>query len=207
MAYKKVGLDYLSNFLPDNAFSWIKPYLKLYKIDLKITPERQSKLGDYMFHPQENRHKISINGTLNKYEFFFTFIHELAHLITFVHYEYRVEAHGKEWKSIFKTLLQDSIHYFPNSLQKMILQHFEKMKSAQCFDTKLYLEFKKYDEKKRLYIHMLQPGDIFTIKSGEKFLLINKRRTRYLCENISTKKQYLFPALYEITSFQNGSTP
>lgn len=205
MAYTKVGLEYLSNFLPDNAFEWVAPYLKQYKIDLKITPERQSKLGDYMFQPNEKRHKISINGTLNKYEFFFTFIHELAHLFTFVQYEYRVEAHGREWKSIFKTLLQDSIHFFPASLQQQILRHLENMKSAQCFDTTLYLEFKKYDTEKRMYIQLLQPGDIFMIKNGESFRLISKRRTRYLCENIESKKQYLFPALYEIMSVHNDS--
>lgn len=203
MAYKKVGFDFLNSFLPVGSFDWVMDYLKKYKIDLKITPERQSKLGDYMYHREEKRHKISINGTLNQYEFFFTFVHELAHLITFVDHQYRVEAHGVEWKSNFKELLRTCIHVFPENLQKVIEKHIKNMKSAQCHDAQLFLEFKKFDAEKKYYVNDLLPDDLFQIKSGDIFRVINKRRTRFLCENISTRKQYLFPKLYEIIPISN----
>lgn len=198
MAYNKVDLEYLSTFLPEHAYHWVLPYLKNYAIDLKITQDRKSKLGDYIFHPHNNRHKISINGSLNRYEFFFTFIHELAHLITFNMYKHTVDAHGTEWKNNFRELLRSSIQYFPTSLQQVILKHIDQMKSAQCYDTKLFLEFKKYDEVKKTYVSDLSVGDIFTISSGEQFKILSKRRTRYLCENIRNHKQFLFPSLYEV---------
>lgn len=199
MAYNRVGIEQLRAFLPTGAYEWIIPYLSKYSIDLKITPERKSKLGDYIYSSKERRHKISINGTLNKYEFFFTFIHELAHLTTFSQYKNTVEAHGKEWKSHFKCLLDSAIDLFPNELKNAIIQHLNSTKSSQCFDAALYLALKSFDEIERLYVKDLKEGQIFSTPKGEKFQLIHKRRTRYLCENISTKKQYLFPQLYEVT--------
>jgi len=205
LAFRQVALERLKVFVPEGAFDWILHYLKQYKIDLKITPERKSKLGDYTFDLQTQRHKISINGNLNQYEFFFTFVHELAHLLTYVQYQHRVDAHGREWKSCFEQLLRTCIHLFPEPLQAAIHKHLSSTKSSQCFDTNLYLALRSYDQQQRLYVKDVSISGCFMIKNGDIFRVLSKRRTRYVCENIRTKQQFLFPQLYEITQIINDS--
>jgi hypothetical protein len=48
-----------------------------------------------------------------------TILHELAHLITFIRFGHRVEAHGKEWKQQFSELLKHFVgaSFFPNDIR------------------------------------------------------------------------------------------
>jgi hypothetical protein len=73
----------LAGFLPDKSFEQVLAYLHEYRVHLTITKQRKSVLGDYRHPGRGANHRISINGNLNKYEFLITFLHELAHLLTF----------------------------------------------------------------------------------------------------------------------------
>ena len=106
MRKKQASFDVLQNFLPDNTYTYIVPFIEQYTIHLTITKDRKQVLGDYRNPtPDKPFHRISINGTLNKYSFLITLLHEIAHLITFVHHQHKVSPHGKEWKSFFSNLL------------------------------------------------------------------------------------------------------
>ena len=47
-------------------------------------------------------------------------------------------------------------------------------------------------------MEQLSIGDTFKTEKGDFFVLKQKRRTRFACENIHTKKIYLFPGIYEV---------
>ena len=81
----------LAGFLPDKSFEQVLAYLHEYRVHLTITKQRKSVLGDYRHPGRGANHRISINGNLNKYEFLITFLHELAHLLTFEKFSNRVE--------------------------------------------------------------------------------------------------------------------
>src|SRR6201986_783982 len=109
MPKKEAPLEYLSRWIPGPAAPLILEYLNHYHVHLTITRERKSVLGDYRHATRSSNHRISVNGNLNPYSFLITLIHELAHLVTFMEYGNGVNSHGKEWKAIYRKMLEEFI--------------------------------------------------------------------------------------------------
>ena len=124
MPKKQVPLNTLEEYLPENCCEEVIHYLNKYKVQLTVTRQRQSILGDYRHAHMGKSHRISVNGNLNKYSFLITLLHELAHLFTFDNYGNRVQPHGKEWKNIFSQLLSSFISkkIFPNDIEKALFK-------------------------------------------------------------------------------------
>jgi hypothetical protein len=122
MAKIEHPLAALRHYLPEGAFEPVVHLINLYKVHLTVTKERKSVLGDYRHAGMGSNHKISVNGNLNKFEFLITLLHELAHLLCFEQHKNRVDAHGKEWKNIYSTLLAEFIRLeiFPSDIQKSL---------------------------------------------------------------------------------------
>ena len=127
MAATEHPMQALADFLPEGSFQSVIQYIQHFKVHLTITQKRRSVLGDYRHAVMGKNHRISINGNLNQFEFLITLLHELAHLLTFEKFSNKVEPHGKEWKSIYSTLLIDFVQQqiFPpdivKALQKSII--------------------------------------------------------------------------------------
>jgi len=189
-----VNLEHLISYLPTHADLYVKKWLENHYITLKITKRRETKLGDYRKLIENNRHQITVNGDLNPYAFFFVFTHEVAHLKTFVQFDSRkINPHGKEWKTIFGHLLLESLHIYPQELQPYILHHAKHPKASLGAD----INISKYiiDDKNpaQTYLEDLEDGTIFSI--GKRvFKKESKRKLRYLCLELKTKKKYLINA-------------
>jgi len=95
MPKKEAPLEHLNHYMPAGASEKMLEYLNRYRVHLTITRTRKSILGDYRHATHQDNHRISVNGSLNKYAFLITLIHELGHLVTFQQYGHRVSAHGK----------------------------------------------------------------------------------------------------------------
>src|SRR6201996_7679299 len=118
MPKKEAPLEYLRRWIPGQAAAKILDYLNHYQVHLTITRERKSVLGDYRHATHAQNHRISVNGSLNKFSFLITLIHELAHLVTFMEFGNRVQSHGKEWKQVSRKMLEDFIRLsvFPQDI-------------------------------------------------------------------------------------------
>ncbi len=101
----KTYKDILLEYLPEKAVPEILNWLENSNVQLKITRNRHTKLGDYRPPIKHKFHKISINYDLNKYNFLITLIHEFAHLNIWEQFKNRVKPHGKEWKEEYSKLL------------------------------------------------------------------------------------------------------
>jgi len=122
MAKQEAPLHQLKDYLPEGSFEAVSQYLLLYKVQLTITRERKSVLGDYRNSLADKNHRISVNGNLNKYSFLITLLHELAHLLTYEQFGHRVSAHGQEWKNEFSKILAQFLlkKIFPLDIQKAL---------------------------------------------------------------------------------------
>ncbi len=137
---------------------------------------------------------ISVNGNLNKYAFLFTFLHEYAHLLTVRNHGKQVQAHGKEWKECFRSLLRDSLekNLFPEDISTAIVAELSKLKSTTMGNKQIFKALSRYDEgvDTKIYVEDLTPGTRFRL--GERtFVIEKKRRSRYLCTEVKSGKQYL----------------
>lgn len=203
MAKVEHPLAALSAYLPDGTFEPVVQLINQYKVHLTVTRARKSVLGDYRHAVLGANHKITVNGNLNKYEFLITLLHELAHLLCFEQYRNRVEAHGKEWKNIYSTLLVSFIQLgiFPADIQKSLQKTLLNPAATANGETALLLVLRKYDAVKKegySFVAHLAEGTLFESLKGRIFRRGKKRRIRIECVEVATGHLYSFSALTEV---------
>lgn len=186
--------DTLAKFLPDHAVKPVFELIVTHGVHLKIVNERATRHGDYR-KGQNGKHEITVNGSLNKYRFLITLIHEIAHLVAFEKYGRSIKPHGHEWKHTFQQLMVPYIRpeIFPNQLLPLLARHFRNPSASSDTDTTLSLALKQFDQQNdKNYVFEIPYGSVFRIKNGKVFKKIAVRTKRYECLEISTGRLYLF---------------
>jgi SprT protein len=196
-------LQALSHFLPPNTFEPVAHYLQQYKVHLTISRERKSILGDYRHAFRGRSHRISVNGNLNTFSFLITLLHELAHLLTFDKYGNRVQSHGREWKTEFGVLLAQFIEnkVFPADIEKELVASLHNPAATSCAEDNLMRVLRRYDAKgsdHHMLVEEVPIGSVFKMNDGRMFKKGEKLRKRFRCEEIGTKKIYLFSPVFEV---------
>lgn len=190
-----MSVSVLEKFLPENTLPFLRKWFGSYNCHLKITKNRNSKLGDYRKFP-DNSHQITVNGTLEPQLFFFVLTHELAHLIAFEKFGRRISPHGEEWKVTFREMLLESIEIYQEDLQPIIKKFLKSPKANFMASPELVKYFHK-EEDGFFYIENLKIGDEFNFRE-EAYILKEKIKKRYLCKNLSNGKQYLFKSVTKV---------
>jgi len=207
MSKKESPLHQLSAYLPDGSFDAVVHYLHVYKVQLTITKERTSVLGNYRNSFADKNHRISVNGNLNKFAFLITLLHELAHLLTFEQFSNRVSAHGLEWKNEFSKILAQFLlkKIFPPDIHKVLLKTLQNPAASSCADVNLLRVLRLYDVQKDgvLLIETLAIGTQFKIKGDRVFVKKEVVRKRIKCLEVATGKMYLFSPVYEVEIMGN----
>src|SRR5215831_5247313 len=202
MSKREAPLEYLRQFIPAPAAPVILEYLNRYKVHLTVTRGRRTVLGDYRHATLYKTHRISINGDLNQYSFLITLIHELAHLVTFIQYGNRVQAHGKEWKKCYALLLKSFLQekVFPEPVEQALMRSIHNLPASSCADDDLIRVLKQYDRQENglVMVETLPEGQLFDIGEGRIFKKGKKLRKRYQCTEVKTGKVYLFSPVYEV---------
>jgi len=189
----------LRNYIPENSVSLVGKLLQNNPIAIKIVNKRTTKHGDF----RKNKNgflQITINNSLNKYQFLLTLIHEIAHFIT--HQQYKnIKPHGKEWKQNFQHLMLPFLHpsIFPITVLPYLANYLINPKASTGSDVKLTFELNQYNDiTNKNFIFEIPEGSIFTFKN-KNYKKGIKRRTRFECIEITSKKVYLFNQNAEIT--------
>jgi hypothetical protein len=202
MPKKEAPLDYLRRWIPGQAAELILDYLNHYQVHLTITRERKSVLGDYRHATRSANHRISVNGNLNAYSFLITLIHELAHLVTFMEFGNRVQSHGKEWKKIYRKILEEFIplKVFPADVLAALKKNLHDLPASSCADENLMRVLRRYDNDKEglMLVEQIPEGGCFSLEDERIFRKGKKLRKRYQCVEVATGKLYLFSPIYEV---------
>jgi SprT protein len=202
MPKKEAPIDHLRRWIPAGAAQLALDYLHHYHVHLTITRERKSVLGDYRHATRTSNHRISVNGNLNQFSFLITLIHELAHLVTFMEYSNRVAAHGKEWKAIYRKMLEEFIKLsvFPGDVLAAIKKSLHNLPASSCADEDLMRVLKRYDDNpgEFLLVEQIPEGGCFSLEDNRLFRKGKKLRKRYQCVELATGKLYLFSPIYEV---------
>jgi hypothetical protein len=205
----------LKKYIPEKSVDIIADWIYKYNFKLKIKKPRASKIGDHMPPHSGKNHTITVNSDLNKYSFFVTLVHEIAHLITWDKYKGKVFAHGAEWKTEYSKLLNHFLimnstlteeeKLFPNDVYSALKIHVLNPAAASCSDIQLARVLDKYDvDKNCLTLERIAIGSSFRIVetknkfSKDIFIKVEKRRTRFKCVHAHNKREYLIHALCKV---------
>ncbi len=191
----------LKKYIPEQAVLPIAQWIVTYNFKLKIKRSRTTKFGDYRPPVKQFNHQITINHDLNKYGFLITLVHEIAHLSNWNKNKNNVKPHGIEWKQEFKTHMHPFItaQIFPVDVMQALSNYIQNPAASSCSDQHLMRALKKYDNKPNVYLlEQIPTNSVFKTAGNRFFIKGEKRRTRILCKELHTKKQYLFNALAEV---------
>lgn len=201
MAKKEAPISALEQYLPPHTYGPVVSFLEHFKVHLTVARERKTILGDYRHRTRAENHRISVNGNLNPYAFLITLLHELAHLLTFEQYGNRVSAHGKEWKGVFGQLLARFIEQdvFPADIRQSLLQSLHNPAASSCADEALLRTLRRYDTRPSnlVFVESMPEGALFRTHDGKVFRKGEKMRKRFRCEEVKTRRIYLFSPVYE----------
>ncbi|WP_404984476.1 SprT-like domain-containing protein [Chryseobacterium sp. M5] len=187
----------LEKYLPQNTLLYLKKWFSDYSIHIKVTRNRNSKLGDYR-KLRDNSHEISINSTLAPQLFFFVLTHELAHLIAFEKFGRRIAPHGNEWKHTFREMLLESADVYDEDL-KPIITKFSRSPKANFMASPDLVKYFHIDNQNddEVFIEKLSKGENFIYRE-QKYLLEGLIKKNYLCMNLATGRKYSFKPLARV---------
>ncbi len=205
----------LRKYLPERSVDIIAEWIYKYNFKLKVKRSRSTKIGDYMPPHDGKNHTVTVNHDLNKYAFLITLVHEIAHLATWERYKGRVNPHGKEWKLEYSRLLNyflqndkllnEEEKLFPLEISTALQKHILNPSAASTSDLHLSRVLKKFDsDPETLQLERIAAGSTFRIAhskttlSEEKYIKGEKRRTRFRCIQVQSKREYLIHALCNV---------
>lgn len=195
--------EILAQKLPSAAVNYAVELWEKEPFSFKTTATRKSKLGDFRYRRDRQIQTITINADLNPYQFLLTYIHEVAHLHAFVRFGIEIAPHGAEWKITFQQLMIPvlSNSFFPIDLLIPLRKHMKSPKASSARDLFLMKEMSKYDDKSInqdiVFLSDIMPGNRFLL-SGREFEKGETRRTRVLCQEVKSGKQYLIAQLAKV---------
>ena len=197
----KKELEILSTYVPAESLPILNNWFTQKPFKLKIPKKRVTKFGDFRATLKNEPHRISVNSNLNPYAFLITLTHEFAHLLVWDKHQHKVKAHGIEWKTEFATLMKVLLkkNVFPDHLNRVLQQHLKNPPASSARDINLINELKKYDiPSNTIQLVEVPEGSTFSLNNKRFFIKGNKRRTRFLCKEISSKKEYLIHGVAEV---------
>ncbi|MCF8365907.1 MAG: hypothetical protein K9H16_09000 [Bacteroidales bacterium] len=201
-AYKSVLIKYI----PEASFELVYQLIIKHRVFLAITRERKTKHGDFRPAMHGKPARISVNHNLNEYAFLITFLHELAHQITWEKYKKKVKPHGLEWKYEFANQLQPFIQngIFPKEIAEKLDKDPAELYYSTVADTSLERELKNYSKANGfVLLENLPDNAMFMLPNGIKYRKLHKRRKNFLCINVQNKRQYIFNPLAEVIKLDN----
>jgi Zn-dependent peptidase ImmA (M78 family) len=199
-------INAIKNHVPTASLPILKKWFDQRPFVLKITKKRATKFGDFRGSLKNEQPRISVNSDLNQFAFLITLTHEFAHLLVWHEHKHKVKAHGLEWKTEFATLMNVLIKkdVFPEHLKIVLKKHMKNPPASSARDANLINELKKYDAPSNtIQLINLPEGSAFSINNKRFFIKGNKRRTRFLCKEISSKKEYLIHGVAEVLLIDN----
>jgi hypothetical protein len=129
-------------------------------------------------------------------------LHELGHLVAYEKYGNRIQAHGAQWKNEYRNILARFISkkIFPSDIEKELLKTLKNPGASSCAEAPLLRILKKYDpHKPGVFIFEELPHEsLFRFKNGLIYKKGNRQRTRFLCQDISNKRLFLFSPVTEV---------
>lgn len=198
-------LSILQKHLPSSAIGYCLQLWREKPFTLKVAKCRLTKIGDFTSKRNAARPQITVNADLNPFSFLVTYIHEVAHLFVFLNFPRDVEPHGEHWKYAFRRLMKPmlTLEVFPEEILIPLMDHMENPKASSFADVTLTQALRSFDVNAQAIVVLADVPEGSIFKLHNRYFQKGKlKRTRVLCTELNSKRQYLVPAEAEVTDVQ-----
>jgi SprT protein len=196
--------EVLQTHVPTSAVEYCLLLWQQNRFDFHLRKKRISKAGDFTCH-HGGIPRITVNHDLSVHEFLITYVHEVAHLHVHQQHGFKADPHGMEWKKSFQQLLTPllTLDIFPDPVLSSLKEHMVNPKASTYSDSVLTKQLRSIDPRVKsvTLLSDLPEGSLFDFQ-GRWFKKGKLKRTRVLCLEIKSKRQYLVPADAPIGSAQ-----
>ncbi len=179
--------------IPASAVSFVELILFNEQIDIICKKNRKGKWGDFRPPFEQKNARITINSDLPESAFLLTLIHEIAHLKAWNKFGKKIQAHGKEWKDIFKQLCVEllNLNILPSEVEQALKNHIKCPKSSICYDPEMMnVLIPQTFEKDQKILKDLEIGSLFSLQN-RVFIKQKTLRTRAKCLEIKTQRHFV----------------
>lgn len=184
------ALEYCCRLWAENSFSFT------------VSRDRKTKLGDFRYSRTNDHYSVTVNRGLNNYAFLITYLHEVAHVLTYRQFRNKCKPHGPEWQQNFRLiatpLLRPSV--FPEDILGPLRGYLEKPAASTSGCAPLTIALRLYNKEKEEGLQMLgsvASGCKFVFKD-RTFIKTGKKRTRALCRDLGNGRDYLIPEVAQV---------
>jgi len=194
---------FLGPYLPSRALAEGAHLLSFHDIELRLSRPRKTRIGDYREPDSAGFHRISMNLGIDRGRFLWTLVHELAHLRVFERHGRHAQAHGKLWKEEFRHLMIPFVRedVYPLEFLPNMLRHLENPKATVQSDAALFRSFREMSGSTAAQLlDEISLGEAFRLKDGRRFIKLQERRTRVLCESLPDGRRYLIHKSAEVST-------
>ena len=203
---KKDIQEGLKPHLPDSSLETIMSWLDGRPVSIRVTRNRRTKLGDYRPPVKDTMHRISVNVTLNPYEFLITLTHEIAHMDVWEKFGRRVRPHGKAWKAQYSALLAILVEkgIFPSDMEPLV----KKQVSHPKANSHGHSDFVRLLQENNpghtgIFLEDLPTGALFSLPGGRKFRKHEKLRKWYRCTSQDNQRIYRISPVAMVIPFED----
>lgn len=184
--------EMLTKHVPAHAVEYCFALWKEQPFSFKISRARSTCFGNYVF--RDGHHKITVNNDLSLYAFVITYIHEIAHQRAWLGKSRRkIEPHGKEWKKNFQLLMTPimNLSVFPETILVPLTHYMANPAASSVSYAPLARALQGFDlaEQNGILLSEVADNQWFTFRNTI-FQKLEKRRTRVLCMERSSKRRY-----------------
>lgn len=185
----------LLDYLNEKQVEFITPYFLDYPMRLKIVHVKKTYWGLCRFpRKKDERFIITLVRSNMQGHFFLVFLHEIAHMLAHISYGEKISSsHGKEWGTIVRNLISQSIKaecFSPEETEIL----------SACVRSYVPLTNAKLNVLEQKIIKIYKPGivlvgslpkdAVFKLKNGTEMRFIKKLRKYYECVEVHSGKKY-----------------
>jgi hypothetical protein len=113
-----------------------------------------------------------------------------------------VNAHGREWKTIYGGLLKQFLEQktFPADIENELLFSLKNPAASSCAEDGLVRVLRRYDRNNNSYklVEEITLDGLFKLEDGKIYRRGERQRKRYRCIDVKTGKVYLFSPVFEV---------
>ena len=183
------------DYVPKRSIDLVENLINEDNLIIKVVNVRKTKHGDFR-RLKDGSNQITINHISNPYRFLITLIHELAHFKVSQNSKIMIRPHGNEWKHTFKLMMLPFLNnlIFPDNILSKLAKYLKNPSATTDSNVDLVISLSRYDVIKdsNIFLFDILNDELFQHNENRIFKKIGKLRKRYICEEIETRKKYLF---------------